>query len=366
MHQGRDRQVRGAWSAAPRRGARETIAWTRLGGVRLASILPFVRLGRFASLAGLAQLAQLARLFRLAWLVTAVAVATGCSANPPSIGASPGQWVDRNGQPVSEQQAWQTIRSADVLLLGEVHDSRDVHRRQVDLLERIDGPVVLGMEQLDLGEPSPALHSNSSADDARERAKLAGFDPDAWGWDAYRGLFELAFQKDWPLWPLNLPRRQAFAVGTAAADAWGEPLSSDQRAAIERLGAPPQLPADPQADLVNVLVASHCGRLDRRAARGIARAQVARDMLMADALVRAVAAYPDHRVVGVMGNQHARRDRGVGYWLQRPEVRGVGTVVSIGLLPSDTIQSLTEEARAYDLVRITAPVDREEPCRTGS
>jgi uncharacterized iron-regulated protein len=89
-------------------------------------------------------------------------------------------------------------------------------------------------------------------------------------------------------------------------------------------------------------------------------------MLMADALVRARASYPAHSVIGVMGNQHARRDRGVGYWLDRPAMTGSGKVVSIGMLPIDSMQTLSVSAASYDFVLITEPVDRDIDCDTAA
>ena len=296
----------------------------------------------------------------LVWI--ALANLTGCAST-----TEVGQWVASNGDPIDEAIVLERMRESDVVLLGEVHDSTQAHDKQVEMLRALDDPLVLALEQLDFGtEKRVPSNEGEKSLDARERATRLGFDFDGWGWRHYRGLFEVATARHWPLLPLNLSRQRAFAVAMADEDGWREPLEADQIEAVERLGGRLALPDAQQAELVADLEQAHCGRFDQAMATRVARAQVARDMLMADALLRARADYPSQRVVGVMGNQHARRDRGVGYWLDRAASESVRKVLSIGMLPSDSIETLSTSAAAFDVVWIIEPVDRDVDCAFGA
>ena len=298
-------------------------------------------------------------------LVLAI-LSAGCASNAPEA-VEPGQWFSAKGEPVSQKAVLARFRDADIILLGEVHDSRPVHRKQLALLRGVEGPVVLALEQLDLrGEAASAMNAEVDRHTARERAERGGFDFDAWGWANYAGLFELATARRWPLWPLNLPRSKAIAVAMAGDGGWREPLEASEVEAIERLGTAPSLSKPATGRLVEDLQQAHCGQIDAAMAQGMARAQVARDILMADALVRARGRYPAHRVIGVMGNQHARHDRGVPYWLERMATQSAGDVIAIGMLPSDSFDTLSEAASAYDFVWITEPVERDLGCEPSS
>ncbi|MCL7743968.1 ChaN family lipoprotein [Guyparkeria hydrothermalis] len=290
----------------------------------------------------------------------------GCAATgTPAVEV--GTWLDRNGDAVHEATVLDRIQAADVVLLGEVHDSAAVHRQQLTMLRALDRPIVLALEQLDLGVPgSPdVMNVDLDAIGPKQRAKQGGFDFEGWGWKHYGGLFEQATARQWPLWPLNLPRRKALAVAMAGEEAWQDQLQTQEVEAIERFGPGLALPEIHQANLVEDLQQAHCGRIDAESARGLARAQVARDMLMADALLKAHRDYPEHLVVGVMGNQHARLDRGAGFWLQRSAGNRQG-VVAIGMLPIDSVETPAQAAPAYDFVWITEPVDRDVGCESGS
>lgn len=296
----------------------------------------------------------------------------GCAADPSAFRGgpstiAPGQWVSEQGKPVEEAVVLSRLREADVVLMGEVHDSTPVHRKQLEILRDLDGPLVLGLEQLDLDKESETgSNGEAMALDARERAERLGFDFDGWGWQHYRALFELATSRRWPVWPLNLSRRNAFAVAMTDEGQWREELEREQVETIEAFGGQLRLPEGSHSELVTDLQQAHCGRVDVAMARRMARAQVARDMLMADAVVRARTTFPAHPVIAVMGNQHARRDRGVGYWLDRPAMTGTGKMLAIGMLPIDSIKTLSMSAAAYDFVFITEPVERDVDCDTAA
>ena len=302
---------------------------------------------------------------RLAALAAVVVILPGCALTAPG-SVAVGQWVNDRGEVVPESVVMARLQASDIALLGEVHDSEDIHRKQQAVLNAVDGPVVLAMEQLDLGEGhAAAMNADIDSQNARERAASGGFDFDGWGWNHYQGLFELATSRRWPLWPLNLPRSQAIAVAMAPEADWRDRLRRADIEAIERVSPRLELPSIAQASLINDMQQAHCGQMGREAARGMARAQVARDILMADALIRAHDERPGHRVVAVMGNQHARLDRGVGYWLEQSDRQEADDVVALGMWPINAVGSLSAITGAYDFVWIADPIERKAACGGG-
>ncbi|MDG4867469.1 ChaN family lipoprotein [Guyparkeria sp. 1SP6A2] len=274
-----------------------------------------------------------------------------------------GQWLDAQGAPLTEQAAVSRIAAADIVLLGEVHDSADIHRRQVALLEALSSQsMVLALEQLDL-ESWDALASERASDeavDARTLADIGGFEAEGWGWDHYDSLFQLAVENEWPVRPLNLSRQKAMAIAMAEED-WLEPLSSEQQHLLKSQTPELALPEALQSGLIHTLIGAHCQNMERDLARRMARAQVARDVLMADAILRMRAEFPRRRVVAIMGNQHARLDRGVGYWLEQMGARPDGAILSVAMVPANLTPS-ANEIGAYHLRLLTEQVHRPSPC----
>jgi uncharacterized iron-regulated protein len=283
-------------------------------------------------------------------------------------------WLDDRGSSVSEAAVIERLQRADVVLLGEIHDSPDVHARQIGLLEAVSDapgsrPIVLAMEQLDL-EHREALEAldDRSAVDARTLAEAGAFDESGWGWEHYGPLLALAAERGWPVRPINLSRAQAREVVRGGAD-WRLALSPDQVAVIEPLAPDLSLPAALQSELIEDLRQVHCGDMDPAFARRIARAQVARDILMADAIRSVHDAFPDAMVVAIMGNQHARRDRGAGYWLDRMTASQSLKWQSLGMLPvaPDERRSAVDLlGDAFDLRLMTDPVERPGRCEEAS
>lgn len=284
-------------------------------------------------------------------------------------------WLDDRGTSVSQAAVVERLQGTDVVLLGEIHDSPDVHARQVELLEALGDaaqgpPVVLAMEQLDL-EHREALAGmdGREAVDGRAIAEAGAFDEAGWGWEHYGPLFSLAAERGWPVRPINLSRERAREVVRGGAE-WRLALSPDEVDVIERLAPDLSLPDTRQEALIADLMQVHCGDMDPAFARRIARAQVARDILMADAILSIHEAFPESVVVAVMGNQHARRDRGAGYWIgqltDRADSGSRLRTVSIGMLPvtDDQISvfrnGITDR---YDLRGLAKPdVERPDPC----
>ena len=121
------------------------------------------------------------------------------------------------------------------------------------------------------------------------------------------------------------------------------------------------LPADAIAALDRGLIQGHCGRIGAATVARMREAQAARDLAMADAMLKARAGGA-RAVVLIAGNGHVRRDHGVPLWLARGEP--AARIVSVGFLevgPGGEAPSAAERS-VYDLVWITPRTERDDPC----
>lgn len=230
----------------------------------------------------------------------------------------------------------------EFLLLGEVHDNPAGHAARLALLrERIEAgwAPAIAMEQFDRerqAELDTALRECQDADCviARAAPPKAG-----WQWPLYRPVIALALQHGLPLVAANLSRADASAVvkaGYAAA------LDAPTRSAFS-LDAVPSGLQRAQEDAVQ---SGHCGQLPAAMLAPMARAQIARDVVMARAMLAA-----GRDVVLVAGNGHVRRDIAVPHWLRRA---GAARVRSVGFVEA--------ASRDYDATTLVAPVARPDPC----
>lgn len=232
-----------------------------------------------------------------------------------------------------------------VLLLGEVHDNGEGHHQRADALRaRIDTGwrPVIAMEQFDR-EQQPEL--DAALRDCRDAACVVAKAAPAkanWTWAYYAPLIEMALEHGLPIRAANLSRADAGKVirgGLAAA------LDADllARNGLEA-GMPPAMLAA-QSDAVR---SAHCGMLPEEMVEPMARAQVARDVVMADAM----RPHASRGVVLVAGNGHVRRDIAVPYWLRAQDLPAwsVGYVEKAGA------------AGEYDREHRIRAVDRPEPC----
>lgn len=230
------------------------------------------------------------------------------------------------------------------VLLGEVHDNAEGHRRRLAALtEAIDAGwrPAIAMEQFDRERQADLDRARrqrpGDADHLIAQAGAAG-----WDWSLYRPVIVLALRHDLPLIAANLSRDDARGVMRG-----GAVFSAAER---ERLGLDRPLPADLAAAQTAVLDDSHCGHFPRAMLPGMLNAQAARDAVMAAALREHAA----HGVVLLAGNGHVREDIGVPRWLgaKPAEVLTVAYLEAAG----------PHEAGAYDHVVLVPPVQRPDPC----
>jgi uncharacterized iron-regulated protein len=231
-----------------------------------------------------------------------------------------------------------------VLLLGEVHDNPTGHAARAAMLRdevAAGWRPVIAMEQFDTGQQS-AL--DAAMRECRDAACVIGKvapGKSGWTWAHYAPLITLALQYGLPVRAANLSRADASKVvkeGFAAA------LPADLIARYQLDSVPASLLAAQETEVRD----SHCGILPETMVAPMAKAQVARDVVMAEAMRQPAT----DGVVLIAGNGHVRRDIGVPFWLRRGgmESRSVGFVEDGG------------HARAFDSVRRIPAFARPPPC----
>lgn len=264
----------------------------------------------------------------LPWLVLACALGTGGAAH----GA---QALDAT--PAALARAMQDKR---IVILGEVHDNGVQHALRVAALHELvakGARPAIAFEQLDREQQDAIERARRErprdADYLIEQAKGAP----SWDWKLYRPFIELALEYDLPIVAANLSRAEAMKIATATA----------------RADSPP-LPAAFLAEHEASIARGHCDLLPPDALPGMARAQIARDRALADA----VRPYAARGVVLLTGNGHARTDLGVPHWLTANER---ARSIAIGVLERDA-DEVGEPPDRFDAYIVTAPAARADPC----
>lgn len=239
-----------------------------------------------------------------------------------------------------------------VVLLGEVHDSPVQHRLRVEALRlRIaagERPA-LAFEQFDTERQSDIERAR------RERPRDADYliaqaspAKSGWNWALYRPFVQLALDHDLPIVAANLGRAPAKRV---AREGWGALFDSAAQTALGLDRIAPAVLAIQREDID----AGHCGMLPASALDGLVRAQIARDITLA----QAVRPHAARGIVLLTGNGHARRDVGVPIWLRD---LAPGTAVSIGLIEHGDDANAAELAARFDAYAVTARAERPDPC----
>jgi uncharacterized iron-regulated protein len=253
------------------------------------------------------------------------------------------------------------LAGARYLLLGEKHDNPDHHRLQAWVLRELQArgraPLV-AFEMLHAGQAEAlARHLAQRPGQLAGLAEAVGWPSSGWPeWSLYEPIFAVAVAARWPLATANLPPaeiRRIAAEGLAALGA--------ERAATLGLDRP--LGEAAEASLAAEIEASHCGHATPALIAGMSAAQRVRDAVMADAVLSAGA----EGAVLITGTGHARRDRGVPWYLAaRGVAEGVVTVALVevqeGVEDPRGVAGSFEGSLPFDYLWFTPRVDDEDPC----
>lgn len=241
--------------------------------------------------------------------------------------------------------------TATWVALGEVHDNADVHAHRVQVLTRwveAGWRPALVFEQFDTDQQA-ALDAARMAH-PHDAAALVAAVPGGkgWTWSYYLPLVELALRFDLPIVAGNLSRAQAARVGRGDWTAMGSLRAAGARLLFDTLD--PAVLANHQTSIDK----GHCGALPAAAIEAMTRAQVARDLTMANAMLAARDGVPARPVVLIAGNGHVRRDLGVPVWLGRlaPQT----SVLAVGFVETSGAEGVFDAALQHP------PAPREDPC----
>ncbi|QZA78013.1 ChaN family lipoprotein [Deefgea tanakiae] len=224
----------------------------------------------------------------------------------------------------------------NTVLLGEVHDNEIGHQQRYAWLEKKVAQgwrPAIAMEQFDRERQGDIERARKQhPNDVDYLIKTVG--GERWDWRFYKPVIALAYRYDLPILAANLSRKEAGelfkkgrvdlqgAEGVNLNDPLPAKLIEQQRVAVQ-LG--------------------HCGQLPVAMEEKMARAQIARDRVMAATMLP----YQSRGVVLLAGNGHVRRDIGVPQWLT--------SAYSVGFIESKS------EAN-FDEVYLIPAAERVDSC----
>jgi uncharacterized iron-regulated protein len=245
----------------------------------------------------------------------------------------------------------QAMRGHRIVLLGEVHDNTAQHALRAAALRQLlaaGARPAIAFEQFDREQQGDIDRARSERrGDADYLIAQAKGDP-SWDWKFYRPYVALALEYDLPIVAANLSRGDAMQV---ALEGWSAVFDA---AAVRELRLD-ALPADLRRKQEHEIAIGHCNLLPLEALPLRARAQMARDIVMA----RSIRPFAERGVVLLAGDGHVRRDIGVAFWLSRAMARNA---ISIGLLERGEDGSTPDSAAAFDAYLVTAAAARPDPC----
>lgn len=257
--------------------------------------------------------------------------------------------VEIDPNPTALMQAMQGHR---IVLLGEVHDNAAQHELRAGALRQLvvnGARPAIGFEQFDREHQADIERARRARPkDVDYMIEQAKGNP-GWDWGYYRPFIELAFEYDLPIIAANLSSGKALRVVT---DGWQALFDAKARSELKL----DELPADFLRKHEEAIAAGHCNLLPIEALPAQARAQMARDIVLA----QAIRPYLDGGVVLLAGNGHVRRDIGVLFWLPANVARGA---LSIGMLERDGDGLARKFDSEFDAYVITERAVRADPCK---
>lgn len=256
----------------------------------------------------------------------------------------------RTGAPVAVAELLRRAGSADLVLLGELHDNPRAHAVRGSLLRAFGSrrPAVV-FEQFTASDGPIA--PPAAGESLTVWLDRSGFDRRGWRWPLHEPVVTAALAVGRRVWGSNVSREALRSVVAGGADSAPAPL----REIIRR--AP--LEGAALAALDTEIVVGHCRQLPAAMIPGMRVAQEVRDAAMTRALLLSGADGPAWLIAG---NGHVRRDIAVPRMLDR--VAPGKDVLVVGVLEREEDGSAPEaaERQRYDLVVVTPRTPRPDPC----
>lgn len=232
----------------------------------------------------------------------------------------------------------------DVLLLGEVHDNMAGHAARAALLrKRVEAGwrPAIAMEQFDTDQQTALDAAVRDCPDAECVVAKVAPAKSGWTWAYYTPVIALAMEYKLPLRAANLSRGDASKI---VKGGFADVLPAELIARYQLDALPASLLAAQETEVRD----SHCGALPESMVSPMAKAQIARDVVMAETM----RTHDANGVVLIAGNGHVRKDIAVPFWLRRD-----------GLVPHAVgFLEPTSDAAAFDAVERIPATERPDPC----
>lgn len=241
-----------------------------------------------------------------------------------------------SGPAVPESQQITRLLPADAILIGEQHDAPDHQRIHRLVVETLSGQRVLAALALEMATEGQSTEKLApDADEALVRSTLQ-WSEGAWSWDSYGPIVMAAVRAGVPVVGANLPRAR---LRETMADAGFEQL----------------LPESALKVLQQRIRVGHCDRLPESQVGPMTRVQIARDISMAQTVVRLTR--PGKTVLLLAGSGHV--DRTLGVPLHLPASLKAKTVLLHGeALPEAAAKGKTD----FDQFWATRPAPPTDYC----
>jgi uncharacterized iron-regulated protein len=254
--------------------------------------------------------------------------------------ASAGCAMRSNSPPIDAKQLQlnHAMQSKKIVLLGEVHDNATQHAMRLiafqNLLVEGKRPALL-MEQFDReNQAAIELARIQFPNDLAKLIAAGSPSKQGWNWEFYKPFIALAIKYDLPIVAVNVSNKDAMRAMQEGIAVLGISLSPSL-----------QLKEQQAKEIFN----GHCQMMPMESATKMVNAQVAKDIVMAQFVVK----YQAQGAVLLAGNGHVRKDIGIPVWLSHIAQENS---VSIGLLESASTANL------FDVTIVTTAPDRDDPC----
>jgi len=245
-----------------------------------------------------------------------------------------------------EDAVLEALSSAQIVILGEVHDNAQHHLNQARAIERI-APRAVVWEML---TPEQAARMPDDRQDADQVADA--LDWDGSGWPDFTDYYPIMMAAPTARhYGAGVPRDVARRVFDApAVEVFAELFG----ARADPLGLETPLDAEAQATREAGQAAAHCDRLPADLLPGMVAAQRLRDAALAHVALNALVE-TGGPVAVIAGNGHARIDQGIPTYLARADT--APSVVSMGQL-----ERAPDEPPPFDVWVETVAAERPDPC----
>ena len=251
---------------------------------------------------------------------------------------------------ISVEELRNALYTADVVVLGEIHDNPRHHAARAELLRLMKNtsPAVVA-------EHLTAPHLLDTQQELLTGLQMAGFDAQGWQWPMHQALFATITELGLPLWGGNLSKEDSKSIFRSG----GESTAPTLKNLLQHAALNPSA----QQELQHEIDEGHCGALPAHMFEGMMAVQRARDASMAHMALQ-------HRPVVVLaGNGHAWKHLGIPQIIRgnRPDL-SVVSVLFLEHVPfvneAERLAWLEQWTDKADYIWSGPPISRADPCMT--